>query len=211
MATVPDSQAEGSITTGASRWVEAIRWLGKPNVVRVLEYGYAIILLIMAGLTAWILIGQGPETEPLSPPFAAALLVANLLPAATSIMLAGRRIAIKRASTIGESEGQLHVRLVAIFSLLAAVPALLLSIFASVLFQSGVQFWFSNSAQGMLENAGALAEGYYEEKLRDVGDETIVMAGDIRFALEQASASDPQFLSFYYDQVLRRKLSESAI
>ena len=211
MATVQDSHADGSITASASRWVGAIRWLGKPSIVRVLEIGSAAILLIMAGVTAWILIGQGPETEPLSPPFAAALLVANLLPATTLMMLAGRRIAIKRASTIGESEGQLHVRLVAIFSLLAAVPALLLSIFASVLFQSGVQFWFSNSAQGMLENAGALAEGYYEEKLRDVGDETIVMAGDIRFALEQASATDPQFLSFYYDQVLRRKLSESAI
>lgn len=211
MATVQTPQIKYDSTTSASRWVKAVRWLGTPNIVKILEIGSAAVLVIMAAVTAWVLIGQGPESEPLSPPIAAALLVANLLPATTLMMLVGRRIAIKRASTIGESEGQLHVRLVAIFSLLAAVPALLLSIFASVLFQSGVQFWFSNSAQGMLENAGALAKGYYEEKLRDVGDETVAMAGDIRFALDQTAPTDPQFLSFYYDQVLRRKLSESAI
>lgn len=211
MATVQSPSIDHDSNPSASRWVKALRWLGTPNIVKLLEIGSVAVLFIMAAVTALVLVGQGPNTEPLSPPFAAALLVANLLPATTLMMLIGRRIAIKRASTIGESEGQLHVRLVAIFSLLAAVPALLLAIFASVLFQSGVQFWFSNSAQGMLENAGALAKGYYEEKLRDVGDETIAMAGDIRFALDQTAATDPQFLSFYYDQVLRRKLSESAI
>jgi two-component system nitrogen regulation sensor histidine kinase NtrY len=193
-------------------WLSAVAaWAGQAQRIRYLEIGSVLLLVFMAGFTAYILVGQGPKTEPLSPPVAAALLIANLLPATSLLMLAGRRLAIQRAKQDGEGEGSLHVRLVIIFSMLAAVPALLLAIFASVLFQSGVQFWFSNSAQGMLENAGALAKGYYEEKLRDVGDETVVMAGDIRFALDQASPTDPQFLSFYYDQVLRRKLSESAI
>lgn len=193
-------------------WLSAIAaWAGQAQRIRYLEIGSIVLLLAMAAFTAYILFGQVPRTEPLSPPVAAALLIANLLPATSLLMLAGRRLAIHRAKQDGEAEGSLHVRLVIIFSMLAAVPALLLAIFASVLFQSGVQFWFSNSAQGMLENAGALAKGYYEEKLRDVGDETVVMAGDIRFALDQARPTDPQFLSFYYDQVLRRKLSESAI
>lgn len=186
-------------------------WAGHAQRIRYLEIVSAALLLIMAIATAYILTRQGPQAEPLSPPVAAALLIANLFPATSLMMLAGRRLAIQRAKQDGEGEGSLHVRLVIIFSMLAAVPALLLAIFASVLFQSGVQFWFSNSAQGMLENAGALAKGYYEEKLRDVGDETVAMAGDIRFALDQAPTTDPQFLSFYYDQVLRRKLSESAI
>jgi two-component system, NtrC family, nitrogen regulation sensor histidine kinase NtrY len=105
----------------------------------------------------------------------------------------------------------LHVRLVAIFSAITAVPTLLLVIFASLLFQSGVQFWFSGSARGMLENAGELAQGYYEVNARDVGDETQTMAGDFRTALSQTAPTDPAFISYYYEQVLRRKLSESAI
>jgi two-component system, NtrC family, nitrogen regulation sensor histidine kinase NtrY len=187
-------------------------WLGDAGRVRLLELVAGGTLLVMAAITAFVLIGQAPASEPLTPVLAASLLVANLLPAAILLMLIGRRSALKRSASLGGSEGGLlHVRLVIIFTLLAAIPALLLAIFASVLFQSGVQFWFSSSAQGMLENAGALAEGYYDEKLRDVGDETVAMASDIRFALEQTEANNPDFLSFYYGQVLNRKLSESAI
>ena len=173
MATAPVDIPQIAKSRFRQRLSSVADWMGHAKQIRFLEVGSVLLLLAMAIATAFVLTQQGPQSEPLSPPVAAALLVANLLPATSLLMLAGRRLAIQR-----------HVRLVLIFSLLAAGPALLLAIFASVLFQSGVQFWFSNSAQGMLENAGALAQGYYEEKLRDVGDETVAMAGDIRYGLE---------------------------
>ena len=195
------------------RWGSTvIEWLGHSNLIWLLELGSVVALALMAAVTAFILIGQAPESEPLSPTAAAALLVANLIPATTLIMLLGRRLALGRTPIVTtEGGGQLHIRLVAIFSLLAAVPALLLAVFASLLFQSGVQFWSSDSARSMLENAGALAKGYYEEKLRDVSDETVTMAGDLRFSLSRTSPQDPKFMQAYVDQVLFRKLSESAI
>ncbi|OYZ85412.1 MAG: hypothetical protein B7Y00_08030 [Sphingomonadales bacterium 17-56-6] len=92
------------------------------------------------------------------------------------------------------------------------MPTVLLVIFASLLFQSGVQFWFSGSARGMLQNAGELAKGYYDEKVRDVGAETVTMAGDIRYILSQVKIDSSEFLEIAYpQQVLNRKLSESAI
>lgn len=186
--------------------------LGNSQSVKFLEIGSGIMLVVIAVLTALILTDQNPQSEPLSPASAATLLVANLLPATFLLVLFGRRIALKRAEqgNIG-SEQLLHVRLVAIFSAITAVPTLLLVIFASLLFQSGVQFWFSSNARDMLQNAGALAKGYYEEKLRDVGDETVTMASDFRFILNQTKPDDPAFLDAYFEQVLRRKLSESAI
>ncbi|MGL5838481.1 MAG: sensor histidine kinase [Sphingorhabdus sp.] len=212
MATVPDPLNKNTSAEWRQRLSNIASWFDQAHRVRIIEVAVAIALFLMAIVTAAILLGQGPRSDPLSPAVAATLLVANLFPAAVLLMLVGRRFALKRAAKLGGGEeGLLHVRLVVIFTLLAAVPALLLAIFASVLFQSGVQFWFSSSAQGMLENAGELAEGYYEEKLRDVGDETVTMAGDIRYTLQQTEPNNPQFMSFYYDQVLRRKLSESAI
>jgi two-component system nitrogen regulation sensor histidine kinase NtrY len=164
-------------------------------------------------VTAILLISQGPQSEPLAPAASATMLVSNLLPATLLLVLFGRRVALKRAenSNIG-SKQLLHVRLVAIFSAITAVPTLLLVIFASLLFQSGVQFWFSGSARGMLENAGELAKGYYDEKVRDVGAETVTMAGDIRYILSQVKIDSSEFLEIAYpQQVLNRKLSESAI
>jgi two-component system, NtrC family, nitrogen regulation sensor histidine kinase NtrY len=185
---------------------------GNSQSIKLLEISSALMLATVTVITVGILLEQGPRSEPLSPAASATMLVANLLPATLLLVLFGRRVALKRAerSNIG-SKQLLHVRLVAIFSAITAVPTLLLVIFASLLFQSGVQFWFSGSARGMLENAGELAKGYYEVNAKDVGDETQTMAGDFRNALSQTNPDDPAFLSYYLEQVFRRRLSESAI
>src|SRR3546814_8117959 len=90
-------------------------------------------------------------------------------------------------------DGLLHVRLVAIFSIIASVPMLFVVIFASLLFQYGVQFWFSDNARSMLQNANGLARGYYEQNKKEVGDETVTMARDLRDYLSQAPVSSPPF------------------
>jgi len=156
--------------------------------------------------------GQDDDTALLAPPLVALLLVANLVPAIALLVLLGRRVAMRRAarSAIG-SDGQLHVRLVAIFSLIASIPMLLVVIFASLLFQYGVQFWFSDSARAMLQNAGTFARGYYEQNLREVGDETLTMASDLRDYLTQSKVSSPEFAEGYIYQVVTRKLNRSAI
>jgi two-component system, NtrC family, nitrogen regulation sensor histidine kinase NtrY len=187
-------------------------WAGGDRSIRVLEIASIAAVILIGIFTTTFLSVQSSEAEPVVPAIAASLLIANLLPATVLLVLFGRRMALRRAELVNAgSRKRLHVRLVAIFSLISATPTLLLVIFASLLFQSGVQFWFSGSARGMLENAGQLAEGYQKEKMRDVGDETLTMANDFRNYLNQTSADDPEFLKAYITQVLNRKLSESAI
>jgi two-component system, NtrC family, nitrogen regulation sensor histidine kinase NtrY len=184
----------------------------KETVMRRVEWIVIVLFgAIMIG-SYYILSGQSEQTDFISPPLTAALLVANLIPAMTLLVLFGRRIAKGRAarSTIG-SKGRLHVRLVALFSLVASIPMLLVVIFASLLFQYGVEFWFSDRARGMLENANDLARGYYEQNQREVGEETITMANDLRNYLQQADLESPEFAEGYVFQVLSRKLNESAI
>ncbi|MCI4589472.1 ATP-binding protein [Sphingobium sp. BYY-5] len=179
----------------------------------VLVEAFTLALLVgMAGLTYHLLARSGESYTLLTPPIVALLLVANLVPAIALLMLLGRRVAKRRAaqSAIG-SDGQLHVRLVAMFSIVASVPMLLVVIFASLLFQYGVQFWFSDSARGMLQNASELARGYYEQNQREVRDETLTMAGDLRDYLNQSEVSSPRFAEGYIYQVVTRKLNRSAI
>lgn len=95
------------------------------------------LAIAIATATYFVITGSSKPAQPLSPPAIASLLVANLVPSIALLMLLGRRIARKRAaaSLVG-GEGVLHVRLVAIFSIIAAVPALLVTVFASLLFLS---------------------------------------------------------------------------
>ena len=177
-----------------------------------MEMAAAATMLATVVGTWFAMAGQDNSSALLSPPIVALLLVANLVPAIALLMLIGRRVAMRHAarSAIG-SDGQLHVRLVAIFSLVASIPMLLVVIFASLLFQYGVQFWFSDSARAMLQNAGTFARGYYEQNLREVGDETLTMASDLRDYLNQSKVSSPEFAEGYIYQVVTRKLNRSAI
>jgi two-component system, NtrC family, nitrogen regulation sensor histidine kinase NtrY len=212
MATT-EMQGDGAEVGVSRRLFNALgEWAGNNRSIRFLEVLSIAMIVVMAIFTATFLTSLSAQAEPLSPGIAATLLVANLLPATTLLVLFGRRLALKRAKLVNIGNRQrLHVRLVAIFSLISAVPTLLLVIFASLLFQSGAQFWFSGSARGMLENAGQLAQGYYDEKQRDLQDETLTMAGDLRKILSAIDINDPAFFDAYLIQVFNRKLSESAI
>ena len=83
-------------------------------------------MLATALATYFALSQQDNSSALLSPPVVALLLIANLVPAIALLVLLGRRVAMRRAarSAIG-SDGQLHVRLVAIFSLIASIPMLM--------------------------------------------------------------------------------------
>ena len=206
------------MNAGLADTPRAPRWRRTLSVIRrrsrympAVELG-TLLLAVAIGVGSYYLLEGQPSNRPLTPPLVALLLIANLVPAIALLVLWGRRVAKKRAaqSPIGGG-GRLHVRLVALFSVIAAVPTILVVIFASLLFQYGVEFWFSDRARGMLENAGELAQGYYQEKRQDVAAETVTMAGDLRDYLSQARSDSPEFAEGYGWQVLSRKFSESAI
>ncbi|NJC33489.1 two-component system nitrogen regulation sensor histidine kinase NtrY [Sphingomonas jejuensis] len=171
-----------------------------------------VLLVVVIGVATWGILSGVRTTGPLTPALIALLLVSNLLPAIMLLMLIGRRIARRRAlaSAIGGG-GRLHVRLVAIFSLLASVPMLLVVVFASLLFQYGVEFWFSDRARSMLENAREVGQEYYERTRADVARQTVAATGDIALYLTEFPINSPQFLASYEVQIFGRDLSESAL
>ncbi|WP_394727682.1 ATP-binding protein [Altererythrobacter sp. GH1-8] len=189
-------------------WRRFILASQRANVFRWLEI--LCISGVLAGIasTWWLFTSAPPDGQLLPTAQVASLLVATLIPAMMLLVLIGRRLALRRAAG---STARLHVRLVFLFSLIAAVPTLLVSGFAAVLFQSGVDFWFSDNSRGLMENARQLADSYYEQNQLEVGQETVTMAGDMRFYLQRGSLSDENFADFYAYQAQAREISESAI
>ncbi len=182
------------------------RWLPRIEIAT-----FAIAVLVGIG-SYLVLAGGNPGQRLLTPPLIALLLVANLLPAIALIVLYGRRLAKKRAaaSPIG-GNGRLHVRLVALFSAISSIPVLLLVIFASLLFQYGVDFWYSDKARNIIENANRLAQSAYAAEQGRIIKETEVMAGDLSFNLSLASIESKAFNQNFAYQVYARGLSEGTI
>ena len=147
----------------------------------------------------------------LSPPLIALLLIANLIPAISLMALYARKVALTRAEEGGLGSGRLHTRLVALFSVLAAVPTVIVAIFASLLFQSGLEFWFSDRARNMLENTVEVARSTYQHELDRVASEATAMSGDLTSYLQQIPLDDPKFQTGLGYQTYRRSLNEAAI
>lgn len=211
---IGQSSAQASARTRRTPrwWRKLLVQSHKANMFLLLELAVAGALLGMIAVS-WVTVSDRQASGELLPSrLTASLLFGTLVPAMALLVMVGRRLALRRAKRgLVGSNGRLHVRLVWLFSLIAAVPTLMVVIFASLLFQSGVEFWFSDNSRGMLENANKLARGYYEQNLRDVGNESVAMAGDLRDYLDQADIASPEFAEGYSFQVVSRRLNESAI
>ncbi|HMG48399.1 MAG TPA: ATP-binding protein [Allosphingosinicella sp.] len=195
------------------RWRRRISILARRTGLIVWAEIATAAILAATVTVSYVMVARRTANETLVTPMTGAvLLVAILVPAMALMVLFARRMALRRArlSTIGGG-GRLHVRLVALFSVIAAVPTLLVVIFASFLFQSGTEFWFSDRARGMLENASAIAQSSYREELDRVNRETVTMAGDLASTLSQYSPDSTQFGEAFARQVYYRNLSEAVL
>jgi two-component system nitrogen regulation sensor histidine kinase NtrY len=202
--------AESPVISEQNSWLQRERASGR--FYDRLAWLIAAFLGAMMGLSFWLLRRGAEPGTLLSPPLIALLLIANLLPAIALMVLYSRRVAVRRAEQGGLGSGRLHIRLVALFSAVAAVPTVLVAIFASLLFQSGLDFWFSHRARSMLENTVQVARASYDREVDRVENETVTASADLADYLRKTTIDDPRFAeAFARNQVLNRNLSEAII
>jgi two-component system nitrogen regulation sensor histidine kinase NtrY len=195
------------------------RWRRRLNVavrrsplIPFIEVVTVVAVIIVAIASYFIATRPGQPEAPLTPPTVAMLMVANLVPAMALMVLVARRLAMGRAarSQIG-GRGRLHVRLVALFSAIASVPTLMVVIFASLLFQSGMQFWFSDRARTVLAGAEQVATIYETEHKERIGADLQAMGADMVNVINRVGLDSPQFENDFWYQTAARQLTESAI
>jgi two-component system nitrogen regulation sensor histidine kinase NtrY len=180
---------------------------------------YLRLELLAAGLTillgwssyAW-LTRNGLPANGASQPLVAILVVANLVPAMLLIVLIARRVAMLITNRRrGLAGARLHLRLVAFFAGIAAVPTVLVVVFASLLFQFGVQFWFSDRVRTILDGSNEVAQAYVEDNRQRIADDILVMAADVAsYARDFGEGSQLYRRGLDY-QVEGRILTEAAV
>jgi two-component system, NtrC family, nitrogen regulation sensor histidine kinase NtrY len=202
--------ADSPVLTEQETWLQRERASGR--LYDRIALALAVVLAGILVFSFWVLRRNAEPGTLLSPPLIALLLIAILIPAIALMVLLSRRVAVRRAERGGLGSGRLHVRLVALFSVIAAVPTVLVAIFASLLFQSGLEFWFSNRARNMLESTVQVARASYEREVDRVSNETVTASSDLAGYLRMTTIEDPRFQeAFARNQVLNRNLSEAII
>ncbi|MEN3971482.1 ATP-binding protein [Sphingomicrobium sp. XHP0235] len=179
--------------------------------MRIATLVAAVILIATMAYSADLLLHDHGAPNLLSPPMIALLMVGNLIPAIVLLVLLSRLIARRRGARQGVGEGQLHMRLVALFSVVAAVPTVAVAIFASLLVQSSLEFWFSDSAREIVDNSIDIANASLINEGDDVAGEAIYMAGDMDNQLPELDPRGEEFNELLREQTYTRELSEAAI
>jgi two-component system nitrogen regulation sensor histidine kinase NtrY len=199
-----------SRSRGLRRWFR--RWSRRSQFYPRLEIAAAALTIILGWSSYAMLTGGGVPGNGVSPPLVTLLLVANLIPVMLLVVLIGRRIAILLANRRkGLAGAQLHVRMVGVFAAIAAVPTFLVVIFASLLFQFGVQFWFSDRVKTVLDSSNQIAQAYVEENRQRVSDDIIAMATDVNNYARDFGMGSELFIKGLQFQVAARNLSEAVV
>jgi two-component system nitrogen regulation sensor histidine kinase NtrY len=105
-----------------------------------------------------------------------------------------------------KAASRLHVRVVTMFSLVAAVPALALAIIASITLQLGLDRWFETRTKAIVNSSISLAQAYVQENARNLQGTTLSMAFDLDQARTLYSLDRGGFLDLITQQALGRAL-----
>lgn len=156
----------------------------------------------LALLSAFITFIVLADLTPISPThyIVISLLLAN---AATVLVLLGvilREVwQVVQARRSGRAAARLHVRIVGLFSIIAAAPAILVAIVASVTLDRGLDRLFSTRTRAAIENSLIVAEAYLRDHAQIVRSDIMLIGFEIARAkpvFEPDQEKLRQFLTF---------------
>lgn len=158
-----------------------------------------------AALTTWG--DEGPSANNV-------LILLNIdlfLLLALGILVARHIARLWSARRSGVSGSQLHVRLALLFGVVAITPAIVMMIFAALLFTLGVESWFSERVRTALVESSEVAEAYLAEHNQVIRADALSVANDINRQWPQLNRSEEVLNRFLSSQAAQRGLTEAVI
>ncbi|MFQ5984269.1 MAG: ATP-binding protein [Alphaproteobacteria bacterium] len=186
------------------------RWADRVRLSRKLAPALAIGALASGLLTYGALSGAGPF-EP-APDTVLVLLLVDLvlLLLLAAVVLRGLvRLWIERRR--GSAGSRLHVHLVALFSLVAIVPTILVALFSALPFNLGLDAWFSERVRTAVGESVAVAEAYLAEHRQNIRADAFAMANDINRFAPTLFDNPALFNPFLKTQAALRELTEAMV
>lgn len=147
-----------------------LRWLLMPVAVA--------LALISAFLTFVVLTGLTPITP--THKVVVSFLLINAATILLLLLIIGREIwLVIQARRRGRAAARLHVQIVALFSVIAVLPAVLVSIVANVTLDRGLDRLFSGPTKAVIQNSLTIANAYLYEHAQLIRGDVLGMANDL--------------------------------
>jgi two-component system nitrogen regulation sensor histidine kinase NtrY len=156
----------------------------------------AVALALLSALVTFLVLANLTPILP-TDEVVRALLVGNAATVALLLTIIGWEIwRVFQARRRGRAGSRLHVRIVALFSIIAAVPAILVAVVATVTINRGFDTMFSTQTERMIENAVVVAQAYLRDQHGLVRADTIAVAIELSRAKPMFDEDRGEFHKF---------------
>ncbi|MEQ9607100.1 MAG: PAS domain-containing sensor histidine kinase [Kiloniellaceae bacterium] len=215
--TTPDAAPEGAphgaphgAPEGADRFARLMHWLRQIKIERTIA-----LVLLAAGLSCGIatfVAMTGNLSVASNARHILLLLLADLIISLGLAALIARRLAILRIERKkGRAGSRLHGRLVALFSVVAVAPTILVAAFSVIMFDLGLEFWFSERVSTAIKNSRAVAAAYLDEHQRTIAADALAIAQVLNRGGPSLVYNPALFNSVMTRQAGQRYLTEAAV
>ncbi len=140
------------------------------------------------------------------------LLLGNVVTGLLLLAIIGREVwVVVQARRRGRAGSRLHVQIVGLFAVIAAVPAILVSVVASTTLNRAIDRFFSARTQEMIQQSLIVADAYVTDHAQIIRGEILAMAYDLARAKPLFDSNRDQFRQFLTAQAKGRGLSAAII
>jgi two-component system nitrogen regulation sensor histidine kinase NtrY len=152
-----------------------------------------VVLSVVSALATYLILTGLTPIAPRDDVVLGALLINVVLIIAMIAVIAWQFYGMWQAWRAKLPGARLHVRIVLLFSITAAVPAMLLAVAATTTFSRSLDSWFSTRTRAIINNSVEVAQAYVEEHGQLLRTDIANMVRDIDAAADHTAVDSPQF------------------
>ena len=140
------------------------------------------------------------------------LLLGNVVTGLLLLGIIGREVwKVVQARRRGRAGSRLHVQIVGLFAVIAAVPTVLVSVVASTTLDRGLDRFFSTRTRAMIEQSMIVANAYVSEHADAIRGDLLAMAYDLGRVKSIFDSDRDQFQKIVSAQAAGRNLSAAIL
>ena len=151
-----------------------------------------VVLSMVSGLATYLILTGLTPIVPRNHVVLAVLFINVLLIAAMVGVIAWQAFGLWRAWRNKVAGARLHIRIVALFSVIAALPAILLAVGATTTFSRSLDGWFSARTQEIVANSLDVTNAYIEEHGQVIRTDIVNMVKDLDEAADSLGGDQEQ-------------------
>jgi two-component system nitrogen regulation sensor histidine kinase NtrY len=169
------------------------------------------VLAVISGITTYVMISTAPPAGRSVQTVVLLLNIDLILLLLLGVVVARRLVKLVLQRRQGLAGSKLHGRLVALFAVIAVLPAIVVSVFSVLFLSSGLETWFGERIRTALDNSLNVAEAYLEEHKENIRADALAMAADLNRQGAMLVGDPERLQQFVAGQAAVRSLTEAIV